>query len=209
MDTVVSLEELEKALNVKFPKTFHEIYSTEAMEWLKHSYAWLDQNRDLLENRTESFLYSVKGDYEPIIFPEIPETIAHFEEMLGYNEAYSLGKLKIHPEYRFIPFAIMGSGDLYCFWYEEDTTEPKVVIYGHNTGNMNLWAKDFDEFLFIQLATAVTDWDDDIYSTAIQSHIKFLKNEYKEMFQYGNIEKIKSFIESIGELRQLQYLVEV
>jgi hypothetical protein len=72
---------------------------------------------------------------------------------------------------------------------------------------MDLWANDFDEFLFIQLGTSVVDWGDNINDDSIQAHIQFLKDEYKEIFQSGDEEKIKSIIEGMGKLEQIEYLV--
>ncbi|AOT72478.1 SMI1/KNR4 family protein [Geosporobacter ferrireducens] len=207
MNTVVTLEKLESMLEIKFPRTFHDIYNSGAMEWLKHSYIWLRENRKTVEANAESFFYRVGGDCEPVVFPEIQETIKHFEEMLAYDEDYKNGKVKINPKYRFIPFAQMGSGDLYCFWYEEGKDEPRVAVYGHDTGDMDLWANDFDEFLFIQLGTSVVSWDDDINDESIQAHIKFLKDEYKEIFKCGDINKIKTLIEDMGELKLIEYLI--
>lgn len=207
MDIMITLDELESMIGVNFPKTFHEIYRSGAMEWLKHSYDWLNKNREIVETNIESFFYRVGGDCEPVVFPEIQETINYFEEMLEYDEGYKLGKVKINPKYRFIPFAQMGSGDLYCFWYEQNKKEPKITVYGHDTGDMDLWANDFDEFLFIQLGTSVVDWGEDINGDSIQAHIRFLKNEHKELFQSGDEEKIKSIIESMGKPKQIEYLV--
>lgn len=207
MNTIVTLEELENMLDVKFPITFHEIYKSGAMEWLKHSYDWLNENRRIVEQNAESFFYGVGGDCEPVVFPEIQETIKHFEEMLEYDEDYKLGKVKVDPKYRFIPFAQRGSGDLYCFWYEESKGEPKVVVYGHDTGDMTLWSNDFDEFLFIQLGLSVMYWGVDINDDSIHAHIKFLKDEYKESFKSGDIDKIKSVIEGMGEPEQIEYLI--
>ncbi|MBK1810818.1 SMI1/KNR4 family protein [Clostridium sp. YIM B02505] len=207
MNSVVTLKELENMLDVKFPRTFHEIYNSGAMEWLTHTYDWLNKNRATVEADIEAFFYSVGGDCEPIIFPEIQETINYFEEMLEYDEDYKLGKVKINPKYRFIPFAQMGSGDLYCFWYEESSQEPKITVYGHDTGDMDLWANNFDEFLFIQLGTSVVDWGDNINNDSIQAHTKFLTYEYKKLFQSEDEEKIKSIIEAMGKPKQIEYLV--
>lgn len=207
MDTVVTLEELESMLDVKFPRTFHDIYNSGAMEWLKHSYDWLNENRETVERNIEAFFYRVGGDCEPVVFPEIQETIRYFEEMLAYDEDYKLGKVKINPKYRFIPFAQMGSGDLYCLWYEESKKEPRIAVYGHDTGDMTLWANDFDEFLVIQLGTSVVDWGEDINDDSIQAHIRFLKDEHKEIFKCGDVDRIKSVIESMGELKQIEYLI--
>jgi hypothetical protein len=207
MGIMITLDELESMIGVNFPKTFHEIYRSGAMEWLKHSYDWLNKNREIVETNIESFFYRVGGDCELVVFPEIQETINYFEEMLEYDDDYKLGKVKINPKYRFIPFAQMGSGDLYCFWYEQNKKEPKITVYGHDTGDMDLWANDFDEFLFIQLGISVVDWGDDINGDSIQAHIRFLKDEHKELFQSGDEEKIKSIIESMGKPKQIEYLV--
>jgi hypothetical protein len=100
MDIIITLDELESMLDVRFPRTFHEIYSSGAMEWLKHSYDWLNKNREIVETNAESFFYRGGGDCEPVVFPEIQETINYFEEMLEYDEDYKLGKVKINPKYR-------------------------------------------------------------------------------------------------------------
>jgi len=127
---------------------------------------------------------------------------------LGFDEEYNLGKIIINPKYRFIPFAQTGAGDLYFFWYYDRCEEPKIVLYGHDTGDMTLWANDFDEFLFIQLGSSVVDWDNEIKVDAIQAHLKFLKDEYKVIFEHDDVEIIKSAIKALRELTQIDYLVE-
>ncbi|WP_315078614.1 hypothetical protein [uncultured Clostridium sp.] len=43
MDTIYTLQDLESKLNLKFPKKFYDIYEIGAMEWLKHSYKWVNE----------------------------------------------------------------------------------------------------------------------------------------------------------------------
>lgn len=143
MDTVIILEEIENKLNVKFPKTFHEIYRAGAMEWLKHSYDWLDVNRETVERNSESFFYRVGGDCEPVVFSEIQETINYFEEMLEYDEDYKLGRVKINPIFRdeliygdFILFNYCGhSEDMYI--KELDSLEQLEKSITSNAGFTN------------------------------------------------------------------------
>lgn len=53
----------------------------------------------------------------------------------------------------------------------------------------------------------ITTIDFLINGDSIQAHIRFLKDEHKELFQSGDGEKIKSIIESMGKPKQIEYLV--
>ena len=63
----MTLSELESIIGVKFPKKWHEIYNTGAMEWL--------------EAGVGVFLM-LSCDCEPLMFDEIPERIEEVGEWI-------------------------------------------------------------------------------------------------------------------------------
>ena len=65
-------------------------------------------------------------------------------KMLSYTQAV------LHV--RLIPFAQNGGGDLFCFLYEENEEEPRIVLYYHDDySGPVLEASSFDEFIYVIL----------------------------------------------------------
>ena len=51
-----------------------------------------------------------------------------------------------------------GGGDFYCFLYENDIDEPEILLYFHDCyDNPQIIGKDFDEFLYINMLSAVDE----------------------------------------------------
>lgn len=205
----MTLDELENEMCIKYPATFWKIYNSGAMEWLNHNGDWLNINREKIENNPKSFFYYVGGDCEPILFPDITYVIKDFLESLKYDDDFKLGKKIINPNYKFIPFAMTGGGDLYCFWYKNGTENPEVTLYAHDTGEMYLWTRDFDELLFIQLAESLIEYDLTFDNDAIKFHTQFLKDEYLKIFSYKDINKLEKVIKDMMITKTINYIIEV
>lgn len=179
----MELNELEQNLDVVYPQKWHDIYKTGAMEWLKHDYEWLNKNGDEVESNPSAFFYSLEEDCEPIPFCYVNEDIEYLNEMISWDLQHGNGQKRVNPHYKIIPFAKMGSGDLFCFLFDDQQEQPLVVIYGHDTGDVEVWAKNFDEFLYIKLVSSVTDWDEDMNGVVWQAHFNFLADEYKKKIE--------------------------
>lgn len=203
------LKSIEEKLNIKYPDLFVEIYDSGAMEWLKHSWEWFNQNRDEVSTNSNSFFYAaVGGDCEPILFDEILSYIDDFLESLEYDEEYKSGEKIINPEYKFIPFGKTGGGDIYFFFYENCKENPKITLFGHDTAEMDIWAKDFDEFLFLQLAESIIGYDLTFDDERIISHTKFLSDKYTKIFEYKDVTQLEKYIKDMGYVEKIEYIVD-
>ena len=121
------------------------------------------------------------GDCWLFAFENLPSACDELYECLRFD-------LKIYPErqsinslYRLIPFAHKISGDKYCFLYEDGEKEPKIVVYGHDTGDVDLWANSFEEFLYFQIVEEVADENREIHSDYIMAHIQWLNDAHKRL----------------------------
>ncbi|MBN1055585.1 SMI1/KNR4 family protein [Clostridium botulinum] len=178
----MNLEEIENIEGIKFPRFFRDIYSTGAMKWMT-SYKWLNENRKELLNTPAAFMYGVESDCEPLLFEDIQDRKEFIDEM---NE---ISGYKIKEEYTFIPFAITGGGDIYCFIYKNKTELTHIILYKHDTDDIVSYGVNFEEFLMWQMSAAITEWEQEI-DNCILAHAKYLKDEYKILFENRDIEAI-------------------
>ena len=178
----MNLEEIENIEGIKFPRFFRDIYSTGAMKWMT-SYKWLNENRKELLNTPAAFMYGVESDCEPLLFEDIQDRKEFIDEM---NE---ISGYKIKEEYTFIPFAITGGGDIYCFIYKNKTELTHIILYKHDTDDIVSYGVNFEEFLMWQMSAAITEWEQEI-DDCILAHAKYLKDEYKILFENRDIEAI-------------------
>ena len=79
----MKLMELEQQLGILFPKKFHEIYETGAMEWLEMNSEQIQKNRNDYLQDTKAFLM-LNCDCEPYSFDEIPEATEPDEVITRY-----------------------------------------------------------------------------------------------------------------------------
>ncbi|MCM1131831.1 MAG: SMI1/KNR4 family protein [Ruminococcus flavefaciens] len=192
----MTLAELEKSLDVKFPKKFHEIYETGAMEWVEVGSGKFDENREHYLNAPNAFLM-LYSDAEPIFFEDIPKCIDTLNELIVWIEQDN--DVKLDEKYRLIPFAMNGGGDFYCFLYEKDTDEPKIVTVTHDVCDLTeVVAEDFDEFLYIMmLSCAANAADEDDFSELEgeqwENHLGWLLPDYKKKITESTPEKLADF----------------
>ncbi|GFH91294.1 hypothetical protein IMSAGC002_02546 [Lachnospiraceae bacterium] len=55
------------------------------------------------------------------------------------------------------------------------------MVYGHDTGDVDLWATSFEEFLYFQIVVEVMDKDREIHSDYIKAHIQWLNDAHKRL----------------------------
>ncbi|MBZ9691900.1 SMI1/KNR4 family protein [Clostridium sp. M14] len=185
----MNLEEIENIEGIKFPRLFRDIYSTGAMKWMT-SYEWLNEHREELLNTPAAFMYGVESDCEPLLFEDIQDRKEFIDEM---NE---ISGYKIKEEYTFIPFAITGGGDIYCFIYKNKKELTHIILYKHDTDDIVSYGVNFEEFLMWQMFAAITDWKQEI-DDCILAHAKYLKDEYKILFENKDMEAILKIAKEI------------
>ncbi|MDE6788922.1 MAG: SMI1/KNR4 family protein [Ruminococcus sp.] len=189
----MTLSELEKIIDVKFPKKFHEIYETGAMEWIEVGSEKFNENREHYLNDPKAFLM-LNCDAEPAFFEEIPDYIEGLSELIEWREENMDEKLD--EKYRLIPFAMNGGGDYYCFLYEKGAGEPKVIMFAHDTCDLpDVIGKDFDEFLYIMMLSAVSYAVDDEDFSELEgeqwkNNLNYLLPEYKKMITENTTERL-------------------
>lgn len=197
----MTLAELEKNLDVKFPKRFHEIYETGAMEWMEVGNEKFNENRDHYLNDPKAFLM-LSCDIEPAFFEDIPDWIETIDEMLAWRKEDI--NQELDEKYRLIPFAMNGGGDMYCFLYENGADEPKVIMYTHDCyDNPDIIGRDFDEFLYTAMLSAIAyAVDDDDFSELEggqwENNLNYLLPEYKKMITENTTERLADIYWSLG-----------
>ena len=181
----MKLNEIENILKIKFPARFHKIYETGAMEWLEISREEFNKNSDKYKNDPKAFLM-LWCDCEPYPFADIPEAVNHLDELIKMQEEDEEVSLK--ENIRLVPFG-HSNGDVYCFLYEYDNSEPKVIRYFHDEyGDPEIAGNDFDEFLYNIILNSVSYESDDgndeyIYSEPFKEHIKYLSEKYRRLIE--------------------------
>lgn len=126
----MKLSELESKMGVKFPKKWHEIYDTGAMEWLEIGGEKFRENSERYRNDPKAFLM-LYGSCEPLFFDEIPEYLDELNEWISWRTKDDGAVLK--DGLTLIPFGHNAGGDLYCFLYDGDrNSEPKIILYFHD-----------------------------------------------------------------------------
>ena len=198
----MTLDEFEKQNNITFPSAYKRIYATGDMEWMEKSYSYISENYNELINKNY-FSLPPLGDCRFIPFEHINETLDELNEMIIMDGEFSGYIHEINPKFRILPFATMLSGDIYCFLYDiNQNKEPSILLYGHDTGDWDLWAESFDSFIYSQLISAIVDWDNPIDSTYITNQIKYLDVDYQQRFANKDIEALKNEPEYCFEVKE-------
>ncbi len=191
----MKLAEVEKHFGVTFPKKFHEIYETGAMEYLELTLGEFQKVRDKYTNDPKAFLM-MNGDCEPLFFEEISERSEELKEWLSWR-AGDEGEM-LREGIKLVPFAQTGRGDLYLFVYESGT-EPKIVLYRHDDfEEPELCGRDFDEFLYYAMLDAL-QWDEDMMNgDTWHCHLNYLSDEYRAKITGKSVEESLEVFEDLG-----------
>ncbi len=180
----VELKEAERSLGVQFPELFHAICNSGMMDHLSLSKKGPDNKNTIF------FFGEFMGDCRLIAFEELCSACEELYACLDLDLEIYPERQSINPLYRLVPFARKISGDKYCFLYEEGVVEPKVVLYGHDTGDIDLWADSFEEFIFFQIVEELADGDRELHSDYIRAHIRWLNDTHKQMLIETPVEDI-------------------
>lgn len=178
----MKLYEVEQHFHIIFPKKWHTIYETGAMEWMELSPDIFCTNRKKYISDSNAFLMMC-CDAEPIFFEELQVWIDTLHEWIAWKQEDTQVMLK--QNIRLFPFAQESSGDLYCFLYEKESQkEPKIVLYAHDDYDTpNIVAHSFEEFLYFIMLSAAC-FEEEIGSAVWNTHVALLDDAYKNKI-YG------------------------
>lgn len=190
----MKLAEVEKQFGVTFPKRFHEIYDTGAMEYLELSFDEFQKVRDKYINDPKAFMM-IECDCEPMLFEEIPERANELAERLSWRTE-DKGET-VREEVKLVPFAHTGRGEMFIFVFEGNS-EPKIVMYYVDCYDTPmLCGRSFDEFLYYEMLNSL-QWDEDMNGAAWQAHLNCLRGEYREKIAGKSYEELLEDFEQLG-----------
>lgn len=192
----MNLQKLEKKIGVKFPSKWWKIYQTGAMKWLELSKKKFSSERNNYIYNPNSFMM-LNCDCELILFDEIPKQIQKLKRWIKEQEQDE--ESEFDKQITLIPFGQSAAGDLYCFLYEnEENFEPKVILYMHDEyGNPNIIGENFDEFLYIQVLSAVA-YEEDVQGQHWQNHLNWLLESYRKMIENKSIDELKNMYNALA-----------
>ncbi len=200
----MKLSELEKQLNFTFPKKWHEIYNTGAMEWLELDSKSL--SREERYNKIKAYYNDptqfllLGGEIEPIFFEDYAVLLEDLKDWISWKCEDDHAKLK--DGVKLLPFAQTGGGDMFCFIYEDDIEQARIGWYYHDDYDTpKICAGSLDEFLYFSLLNAAVyalDNNENFTdSEAFHNHVKYLSDEYKTLVEGKNTEELSDEFESL------------
>ena len=188
----MKLEAVEASLGIQFPKLFHTIDQSGMMDYLIHTTEW-DEDKFTAGRENagiEDFFGQSMGDCMLIAFENIQSAYDELYECLNSDLDVYPEHQSINSQYRLVPFVRKISGDQYCFLYEDGEDEPRIVLYGHDTGDVDLWANSFEEFVYFQIVEEAADGEHEIHSDYIKAHILWLNDEHQQLLAKAPIQDI-------------------
>ncbi|MCA5005255.1 SMI1/KNR4 family protein [Sphingobacterium bovistauri] len=174
-----SLNELEKELNISYPEIYKSLYTNGMLDWGTEENGWYTNVFPKLKENPPLLLFGADIEiWDPIDWK------GGIEEILNH-EVYD-----IHEKFKLVPFAKNGAGDMYVFQYDlEQNGEIPISFFPHDDDELEVQAKNFQDFIFRQLLESLTEMD-----------------EYS-MFEGDSEEQIKTHL--LNQLRTHQpYLTE-
>lgn len=145
------LEKLEKEFGFEYPALYKQLYQNKMLDMGEASADWLTLTYPKLKQNPSLLLYAY--DFELINVDEVQGLIEEIRDPDDYRN--------VNPEYLFVPFAMTYGGDWYCFWYrfpaEIEADEPLIVLLPHDDLELEVLAKNLDDFIFAELCKSVCD----------------------------------------------------
>lgn len=190
----MTLEQLEDKIGKKYPKKWHELNQTGIMEWLTCSQDEFNNRKEEFFNNPKTFFF-LNADCEPLMYDRVKEKIDELNEWISWAEEDE--DKTFDSRYTLIPFAQYGNGDVYCFLYEEDTDDVKIISYFHDDyEEQEILANNFDEFLYIVMLDACSN-DENINGETWKAHLEYLSDEYKTKLENKTADILVSEYEEI------------
>ena len=176
----MTLGELERQQEVRFPQAFHRIYNSGAMKWLELSRAELKARIKEYVSDTAAFLM-LDCDCEMYLFEAVQSAAEELAQLSQWQEEDK--KLRIKDGLRIVPFGHSGGGDIYCLLYTPENAEPMVIRYFHDSYEApQIMGRDFDEFVYIQLLLAAEN-EQDVEEENFRNNAAYLSEKYRPMVE--------------------------
>lgn len=182
------LEDIENKFGFKYPELYKLLYQENFLNWGAPCSNWYQDVYPKVKDNPPFLLYA--KDFEILDFDRIVEKIEGITNPEDYR--------KTNPIYKFIPFAMNGAGDLYCFLYTEAfKNDVPVVFVWHDAKDADVKSKSLQDFIFRELLETVVDvWKESLVmngdfkentANLLKTHKKYLSENRQKIIEeiYG------------------------
>ncbi len=191
----MTLCELERQQEIRFPQAFHRIYGTGAMKWLELSRAELKARIKEYVSDTTAFLM-LDCDCEMYLFEEVQSAAEELAQLSQWQVEDK--KLRIKDGLRIVPFGHSGGGDIYCLLYTPENAEPMVIRYFHDSYEApQIMGRDFDEFVYIQLILAAEN-EQDVEDEYFRNNTAYLSEKYRDLTEGKSADELTDALSEIN-----------
>lgn len=166
------LDTIEKELGIFYPNLYHQLFDDGMLNWGRGGPKWYQDEYPKLRHFPPFLLFA--NDFQIIEVSQILNTAKKIQTCSEIIHAL-------------VPFGKNGAGDIFCIIYTNMASISGIGQLNKYTGEMIILAKSFEDFLFWELASAVSDMNtedlEDLHSISgdldamLQSHSKYLSND--------------------------------
>ncbi|WP_404986120.1 SMI1/KNR4 family protein [Chryseobacterium sp. M5] len=161
----MTLNEIENEYGFKYSAIYNQLEQDGMLDVGEYGPEWFSTVFPRLKENPTLLLYSY--DFELLSTNAVSKAIQELDDPDDYRQ--------IKPEFRFIPFAQSGAGDLYCFSVNEKKDDDiPVVFVWHDCDEVNYLAKNLQDYIFRALLTDMS-YHDTYYNVSDEE----FKNNFK------------------------------
>ena len=198
----MKIEEIELKYNYTFPKLYKKLWKENMLNWMGD---WGDKP------------FSIKDTWENSVYPAIKDNPPLLLHTGGYDfellttsaiYGYTFDELWNTDEHHFIPFAKTAEGDVYAFYKNIEIDGENPIVYIIKDDETEIIAKNFEDFIFRQMLTAINDVEKDEisadYGNDFEAYRKDILNDLRTISPYIN----KHYIALLEEFYNREEVLE-
>lgn len=172
------LSQIEHLTGVEFPTVFKDAVAQGLMDYGIAGRDWKEKSLPLLREHPPLLLYA--KDFEPISMEVAVDAINNFADPNFHMGNYT--------EFGLLPFAGSGAGDVYCFLHKSpieidcgECNEIPVVIAYHDAPEIDVLAKNFQDFVFTQMLSSVSGFlsNDRITTGSLEDNLRNMLRSHR------------------------------
>jgi len=155
------LEQIEQQFNFKYPELYKALYENGMLDWGETGPNWYATFWEKFKSNPPLLLFG--NDFELLDYNRVIEEIEALKDPEDYRA--------VKPEFKFVPFAMTGGGDLYVFQFDKKINDDvPITLVPHDCEEATILAKNLQDFIFRKLLECVVSIDE--YSKAADGDLK-------------------------------------
>ncbi|HIP42301.1 MAG TPA: hypothetical protein EYG90_07330 [Campylobacterales bacterium] len=198
----MKIEEIEAKHNYKFPKLYKKLWENGMLNWMGD---WGDKPFSIT-NTWENSIYPTIKNNPPLLL----HTGGYDFELLTSNAMYQykFDELWNINEHHFIPFAKTAEGDVYAFYKNIEIDGENPIVHILQNDESKIIAKNFEDFIFRQMLTAICDVEKDEisadYGDDFEAYRKDILSDLRTISPYIN----KQYVALLEEFFKREEILE-